>query len=435
MNQVFDKNINSFNKGFLTGTGIEDPTYLGFKLIFDFDPVHRDHETGQTHDPLFATSGSLESATRYLRAIGYPKRAQMLEEFKEILRYLVKESPWYFQQITGLGELWKIETGENFNPFRGKDKEIEIQCLESMDLRVTAMADLYRKATFDTRTMRSMLPENLRTFTLRIQVAEIRTFHKLVESTKAISIVPEINLGNSNLGGFIGSLAQAGQKEDYQKKFELMDELISIMEFQLEHCEFDFNDSYPTEEVNMNGDMNPAKQKFKIKTRVIKEVNTYRIMDLILTDGPLETGVRIGKGKLNGSNTSSDLDEFAKRIPDLDNAFNPKGNNMLNNALGGLKAAGGALKSNLQDKLNELGNLPGALISRGLNQLGSKITGAALGNVYDLKNKSVESILGDFLGKTESQNIRPLGKEDVYPNNPSTDKTAYKGDSLGNIYK
>ena len=37
---------------------------------------------------------------------------------------------------TYLEEIWKIEFEENFNPYRGKDKMLEITCLESIDLRI-----------------------------------------------------------------------------------------------------------------------------------------------------------------------------------------------------------------------------------------------------------------------------------------------------------
>src|SRR3989304_5939572 len=135
MNNPLDKNVNKFHKGFATTKqgGFEDPTYLGFRLVFNFTPTHRNFETGQTDDPLFSENDNLESAIRYLKATGYPNRAIMLQQFKKNLQYINDETPWYWQTLTGLNDLWKIEFGESFNPYRGKDKSIEITCLESID--------------------------------------------------------------------------------------------------------------------------------------------------------------------------------------------------------------------------------------------------------------------------------------------------------------
>lgn len=440
MNAPIDKNINAFHKGFLTTKqgGFEDPTYLGFKLVFEFNPSYRNLETGQTDDPLFSEKDDLESAIRYLKSTGYPNRAKMLQEFKSNLQYVNENTPWYWQTLSGLQDIWKIEFGENFNPFRGKDKVIEITCLESIDLRITALADLYRKATFDTKYMRALLPENLRWFSLRVQVAEMRSFQKIKEAIEKIES-PTQNVPNNPNTQAIGDAVQkssfnvvsstpsqsASQKEP---QVENMDDLISLMEFHFTHCTFDFWDSFPSDkELTMNGEMDMAKQKFKINVGHIQENHQYKIMDLVLKDG-----------------VNQETGSFKQSIPTFGNAFTKKSDNIFSNALQGVS-------SQLQDRLNQVASIPGNLIARGENTLGSAINGAVLGNVYGAQNQSLQTILNGFLGHnaqvggttispgenalTPAPTPQTYTKEDVYPNVPGQDLSTKNYGNQGNIYK
>lgn len=383
MNNSIDKDINNFHKGFITTTQgkHEDPTYLGFRLIFNFDPTHRDFPTGMTLDPLFASPDSdLESAQRYLRANGYKARALMLEEFKNNLEYINSQTPWYWQTLDGLADVWKIETqGENFNPFRGKDKVLTLTCNESIDLRITALADLYRKATFDPQTMRSLVPQNLRYFTLTVQLAEMRTFHRLKKTASEVPINTVLNNQNANL-------AQIGT--DYKDRFEIINDLLSILEFQFSMCEFDFSESFPLEEpVNNGPEMAMAKQKIKIKVKRIKEHHSYKLLDLILGEGPIENQFKPTSGNLSGANISTQGQEFLNRIPDVDSAFNRRNPSQIARIVGGYAS----------DIRNQLENIGANLISRNVNKLNEAITSRLLGNVYgDLRNQSLETIINSF---------------------------------------
>ncbi len=414
MNNAIDHHINNFNKGFLTtpNGGYEDPTFLGFRLIFDFDPVHRDFDTMLTNDPLFSTNDNLESAQRYLKAVGYPKQAEMLNAFKENLRYLTQNSPWYFQTLTGLGDLWKIEHGENFNNYRGKDKFLDITCLESIDMRMTALADLYRKATFDPKFMRNLLPENLKWFTLKVQVAEIRSFHRVAGSVAKISTGTNPNNAETKATNF---------NPNNQLQLEYINDLISIVEFQLEKCEFDFNDSFPSDgTLSMDGDMQQAKMKFKIKVRSIKEQNNYKILDLILKDG---RGSKVGN-KFSGGAAKTTSDEFEGRVPDMDAAFNKKANNIVS------KSAN-LIASDLDAKLREVAGLPANLAARGVNNIEAKVTGQILGNVYDdARNQSIAGILNGFTNQNQQFKI----SEDVYENVPGSDLSTKNTLGSENVY-
>ena len=412
MNTPLDQNINKFFKGFVTSPqgGYEDPTYLGFRLVFDFDPVTRNLETGQTDDPLFSENDSLESAIRYLKATGYPNRAIMLQEFKANLKYINNETPWYWQSIAGLNDIWKIEFGEAYNPLRAKDKFLEIECLESIDLRVTALADLYRKATFDTKFMRSLVPENLRWFTLRVQISEMRSFHRVKQMVNSVNTT--VNQSNSNLkntNSASNTPTATGTLSTHANELEPINDLISLLEFELSHCTFDFWDSFPNDNlISDAGSLDAAKQKFKIKVGHIQEQHSYKLLELILKDGVTQE---------NG--------EFNKNVPNFDQAINKRSDNILTNTVQGLT-------SNLQDKLNRVASVPGNLIAGGVNTVGSKITSVSLGNVYDVRNQSLGTVVNGFLGKNEQ--IAPTVFEDVYPNVPGTDLTTPDAGPMGNIY-
>ena len=51
---------------------------------------------------------------------------------------------------------------------------LTFDCMDSIDLRINAMAELYRKATYDYQNHRELLPANLRKFRMWIIVTEIR---------------------------------------------------------------------------------------------------------------------------------------------------------------------------------------------------------------------------------------------------------------------
>lgn len=440
----YDQIVQNFHKGFKNRPqgATEDPTYLGFKFIFDFNPTHRDPLDKMTHDALFAEAENphgLESAEKYLNDIGYKEKAKMIRAFKKNLEYINSVTPYYFQSVEGVGDLWKVEKGEQFNSFRGKEKILTINCLESIDMRITSLADMYRKATFDYVAMRELLPENLRHFTMILQVAEMRSFHKI----KAAAETPA-PAGQNDVNVLGVSLPFTNPSVSNPVEFEAVEDLISILQFKLEYCEFDFDESWPTENLS-HAEMEMAKQKFKIRVGRIREFNMYSQLQgfnglVTLADSygvNDRSEISIKDGQVPDSGTLKDEN---KKPNELGSAFN---NASRYSALGSL--VGGAL-SDLQNKLERA---PGDLLDRGLNRIQEAVRNAALGNVYgDARSQSsLGAILNGFLNKNDQLpvqgaggNVYPppttpptLGKEDVYPNVPEPPKDS--PNDLGNIYK
>lgn len=152
----------TFRKGRLHNKMHEDPTYLTFFFMFDW--------YGE-ESPLF--SGEAEEYLRYVA--GETDRADKLARFIKILKKLNTEMPWFWQSITGLETTRQYD--KMADPFRGgDDKKISIKCLESIELTVTGLMDLYRHAVYDLDRWVEVLPHNLRRFKMYVYVSEVRSF-------------------------------------------------------------------------------------------------------------------------------------------------------------------------------------------------------------------------------------------------------------------
>lgn len=180
-----------FKKGLTRWSKFNDPTYLGFLLLFDWTSPH--DPTGSYYlgggSPLLAggideskAGSNPESweppkgtAMDYLKRTEEFTRMKYLNAFINTLKSINYYMPWYWQSIEGLEELWKWKHFED--PYRGGDGALlKIACLESIDLRVTSLIDFYKKACYDFEYRRMIIPENLRKFRVSVYIEEIRKF-------------------------------------------------------------------------------------------------------------------------------------------------------------------------------------------------------------------------------------------------------------------
>ena len=339
-----DKLRSLFLKGFkLSKQGkYEDPTYLGFKIVIDFGTLPVRDDDGLPPSPLFkeasyipsgfssanpfgqpqysyrtSPNGAINfySATSYLREreAQFPrggKRSDMLIQFKNSLTDLLNNSPWFLQSISGLDQLslvsrkgFAVETDSDFNPQRTAGKALEFTTLESLNLRMSALADLYNQATFDYDNMRELVPRNLRKFTMYIFVSEIRNFFKtsrLIGSSAALTTIdnltsmlgsgnnPGTNIGDvageqnsENNGGssdtnpasgfnsFVGNVLDRGGVDNDLSMFRNQQDqsgIKPVIVFECRNCEFDFSEStaIPSEISAGSDTATPVGQKFRI---------------------------------------------------------------------------------------------------------------------------------------------------------------------------
>ena len=191
-------------------TSLDDPTYLGFSLMFDitsplfngavqgpasdindgeftventvnqgiaaagqlFNKTSKESASGSSNQP----SGA--SAIGYLNAIGEANRAQYLKAFIQGIQEINTTRPYYFQTIGGIQEAWQKSTEFSVDPYTGTSGEegITIGCLEAIDLKLTALFSLYKMAVYDSMYKRFVLPKNLMKFDVYVYVQEIRKF-------------------------------------------------------------------------------------------------------------------------------------------------------------------------------------------------------------------------------------------------------------------
>ena len=99
----------------------QDPTWLGFKLLFFFN---------QPDGILLCYNEDVpNTAYSYLNSIGDIARAKYLKKFVTHLESINKTTPWFFQSIDGLGEAWKRGFNEDeFKALLPNDRKISIDC-------------------------------------------------------------------------------------------------------------------------------------------------------------------------------------------------------------------------------------------------------------------------------------------------------------------
>lgn len=184
--------------------GIEDPTYLGFHMKFNFYMSRNLSDLNSTLPGLLLPKTDINSATNYLRRTQHPIQAAYLDKFIEHLRDIQENRPWYFQTLGGLNEVWKQPAAGD--TFRGKEKILTIETLESVDLRMTFLADLYRKSTYDWVYHRELLTENLKSFDVRVIVCEIRNIGRVIDLVADISDQIAVFTSEQNLGTSAGEI-------------------------------------------------------------------------------------------------------------------------------------------------------------------------------------------------------------------------------------
>lgn len=196
-------------------TSIDDPTYLGFTLLFESDsPLFNGATTGQTEvsanpntespedsaaaQTTAASGPSGESAVGYLEKIGETQRAKYLRAFVQGIQKINRERPYYFQTIDGIKDAWEKSINFSEDPYVGStdDEGITIGCLEAVDLKITALFNLYKLAVYDSKYRRTIVPKNLLKFDVKVIVHEIRKFKTAVNYLNSLTNNPSEGTAN-----------------------------------------------------------------------------------------------------------------------------------------------------------------------------------------------------------------------------------------------
>lgn len=282
--------------------GLQDPTYLGFDIFFKFD--NSDYLLQPGAVPLTVTSSVLpsllypqsdpEATVNYFKRINKDYSAAMLEEFKTQLKDISINYPWYFQTISGLGEILKRPAeGETIYL---KDKVLTFECLESIDYRMHYLANLYRHFAYDNTWMRSMLPDNKKKFDCVVYVYEIRDLtyvsnivdklHKDINTPVDANTETNERTPDNQPKETSGSISQESQTNTgatYDYVSNLLNKYITFFKFSFNDCIFNFDD-FASFDTIANNTMTPEQVKFKfsIIPGKLKEYIQFGYWDFVI---------------------------------------------------------------------------------------------------------------------------------------------------------
>lgn len=506
--QATDRNRNLFLKGFrLSEQGKnEDPTYLGFKFVFDFGTLPVNPEYGWAPSPLlripnYTAGNGAGMASGLENPFGQPaynlggpiyystynyllqregafaaesnrsKRANALVQFQTLLNNINTNSPWFFQSIDGLDKLDKIsrsgfqdEVGtDNFNPQKTDGKTLTINCLESLNLRISALADLYETAMFDADNMRWLVPRNLRKFTMYIFVTEIRNFFKTSRLTGSSTVLASLdNLANTlttnrnpgsniqNLGiddpvdnfsgnpgnsftSFVSNVfGQSGLQNEVQAFRNQQDQsgIKPVFIYECHQCEFDFSTSTPLSSSidlgSSSAETLMARQSFKIHVGKVRMKNQYPNIrndkkPLILADGAYQDRTSVQTSALTLETIASQANELITNFTSaaINDLVNEGINQFVNPALSGLNQS---LLGNIYSfNPSQIGRMvtPNGF---NFNDAQNFLNGAASTGIDNIFKGNLPNPQKVGLGGPPERAYPPISPpQDVYPRVPGTD--------------
>ena len=375
------------------------------------------------------------------------KRQQMLEAFKKGINFINKECPYYFQSLSGLDALLKTDI-KNYHKTGGAPRRagtLTIDCLESIDMRMFSLSELYRKAIYDYTYHRSMLPENLRKFRMWLVVTELRNI--------------QISYGvNDVLNPFsVPAVAQtAGFLDNFNSQTGLLDQATGLLQkstntenpgsdkfgtytmgpyafvYQFDQCEFDFDSSYPSYSNIDNKGGQAVSHQFKIHVGRVKDykIQFNQLSDVLKKDNNIQQMVLSdvwGPSKSGYNN----FDYFS--TAGIENAtFSDKANpgeyfaglasNFITNTVADLKNQGvSILENQLQGNIYGFGGVNATQAASSVQSLVSTID-AGVPNPF-AKNDPQSNGYGG-----PKERAYPTVNNDVYPTNP-----ADINQTLGNV--
>tara|TARA_B100001057_G_scaffold487261_1_gene569712 strand:+ start:6708 stop:8111 length:1404 start_codon:yes stop_codon:yes gene_type:complete len=209
-------------------TSVDDPTYLGFNIRFDVaSPLFNGAEKGlvvsgageiSSEDNSSGDIPQSESAVGYLTVRGEATAANYLRAFVQGMLQIQRTRPYYFQTIDGLDAAF-TKTTDLTDPYMGvADTEgITIGMLEALDLKMSALFNLYKMAAFDVKYKRLRIPKNLLKFNVYIDVLEMRKF--------------------KTVRNYLGALAPEQFPAD--ETLRVVNENTSVITFKFSQCMFD----------------------------------------------------------------------------------------------------------------------------------------------------------------------------------------------------
>jgi len=299
------KNKLDFQKGKLAQSPYQDPTYLSFVILFNVS----DH----TNSPLLSGAaeefyinhlgasyreetdsskmdgshksesdknkmGGLSSGGNSGTVKFYEDRLSNLVKFKKALLDINRNTPWFFQGLQGVDRA--ITAFDPNNPyFGGDDAKLTLSCLESINLRVSGLMHLYRKAVFDEVKWNWILPENLRKFSMVVYVTEVRKFQNI--SRIELSGVPK-RIDLAAIKGFPGNMKPSLGVNNGNEGISGSDSRPFFM-FRFGECEFSLNTGSEIFGELTKNPSEQARQTIEMSYEIIDKMDA-RVLNGIVSD-------------------------------------------------------------------------------------------------------------------------------------------------------
>lgn len=378
-------------------------------------------ENGELGPTLDNTGKEIPFDSTQINAGAIAHRADALSGFRNLLTSINEKSPWFIQSIDGLDQVLKVNMARQVGGGTGRDQRsgiLTFDCLDSIDLRVNAMAELYRKATYDFQYHREALPANLRKFRMWIIVTEIRQMD--LQRNLADVLNPFNIPGVRSATQTISQIAQSAgilknnltesenpkkDLESFVKSFEKLEPYILI--YQLDLCEFNFDETYPFTKLTNSRNDSAVNAKFKIHVGSAKEYKLqYNILsDLIKNESTFSPILIQDSWNLLGSKILMK----GVTLNNNQNLFTRLANNFINNSIASV----------IQQKVSpivsqvQLGNAFGTRLSDAVRSLNS--VQDLIGGIRNTRSPFEDSKpQSKGLGGPKERNYQGIS-EDVYP--------------------
>jgi len=341
--------VDNFRKGTFIDP-YDEPTYLTFALDFNFDDAEIVYDS--THlavSPLFGERE--DSMVTFLKNRGHEDKAHGIKVFKNVLRFLTFDAPWYFQSIEGLGAMWKGATDMQTG-WKGKTATLTVSTLEAVDLRINELADIYRNAVYDKVYMRERVPDNLRWFSMDIYVAEARNIRYRIPGVGQ-NVATLLGVNTGAIGNIVGGgniLSNVLEQYGYIK-------------FKCSLCEFDFSDTFAggNSKIDVTPKNTPATNSFKINIGYFEEESKYADGSKLYDDA-IKSSIHNPWSARNVGTLAQNAVSFLSGLPVIGNNIQQE-SQKIQNALatvGGLiNPALGAASNFLDPPVTDLGNVYG----------------------------------------------------------------------------
>lgn len=180
--------------------------------------------------------GNIYSAYNYLKySLGEDRRATMLLQLKAGLYDIQNSYPFYIKSIDGLSDLMKIEPAKGVRIPEDRNT-ITLKCEEGIDMKITQILQLYRKIVWDDVYQRWVLPDMMRFFKMNIYISEMRLFHDTQHATSS-TIDETSSLANS------GNYSIPYTNSDFTLVSNAINEMMPTICIECRQCTFDLENT------------------------------------------------------------------------------------------------------------------------------------------------------------------------------------------------